>query len=114
MTTWTVPATVARVVDADTLALILDLGWHITLTTSARIGGIDAPELSTVAGKTARDYVRALLPAGAAVTFVSHSLDKYGRPLGSVRLPDGRDLAEVLRLAGHAVAYGGGPRAGSS
>lgn len=51
MTTWTVPATVARVVDADTLALVLDLGWHITLTTNARVAGIDAPELSTDAGK---------------------------------------------------------------
>ena len=110
MTTWTVPATVARVVDADTLALVLDLGWHIALTTNARVAGIDAPELSTAEGKAARDYVRELLPAGAPVTFVSRQLDKYGRPLGSVALADGRDLATLLLQTGRAVTYDGGPR----
>jgi micrococcal nuclease len=110
VTTWTVPATIARVVDADTLALVLDLGWHITLTTNARVAGIDAPELSTVEGKAARDFVRELLPVGAAVTFLSRSLDKYGRPLGSVTFADGMDLATVLLQAGHAVTYDGGPR----
>jgi endonuclease YncB( thermonuclease family) len=63
-----------------------------------------------VEGKVARDFVRELLPVGAAVTFVSRSLDKYGRPLGSVMLGDGRDLATVLLQAGHGVTYDGGAR----
>lgn len=110
MTTWTVPATVLEVHDGDTVRCLCDLGWHISLTTPVRVAGVDAPELSTDAGKAARDFVVGLLPAGTLVTLVSHSLDKYGRVLGSVTLPDGRDLTAVLIEAGHGVAYDGGPR----
>src|SRR5690242_14730992 len=103
MTTWTVPATVSAVHDGDTFTAAADLGWHITLTTPVRVAGVDAPELSTDAGKAARDFVNTLLPVGTAVTVVSHSLDKYGRVLASVRLPDGRDLATLLIETGHGV-----------
>jgi endonuclease YncB( thermonuclease family) len=37
------------------------------------------------------------------VTFTSHSLDKYGRPLGHVKLADGRILNTLILDAGHAV-----------
>lgn len=110
MTVWTVPATVVEVHDGDTARLVLDLGWHITLTENVRLLGVDAPELSTAAGKVVRDFVQGLLPAGAAVTFASHELDKYGRPLGRLTLPDGRDLSAVLIETGHGVPYDGGKR----
>ena len=110
MTTWTVPATVLDVHDADTLKINADLGWHITLTTSIRLDGVDAPELATDAGKVAQQFVAGLLAVGTVVTVVSHSLDKYGRILGTVSLPDGRDLSAVLIAAGHGVEYHGGKR----
>jgi endonuclease YncB( thermonuclease family) len=105
VTVWTVPATIERVVDADTVAMVLDLGWRITYRANARILGVNAPELSTTEGREARDWARGLLPAGTAVTFRSESLDKYGRPLGALTLPDGRDYATALLDAGHAVPY---------
>lgn len=110
MTTWTVPATVTAVHDGDTVTVEADLGWHIALTTPVRLAGVDAPELATDAGKAARDFVATLLPIGAKVTLVSHSLDKYGRVLGTLALPDGRDLTTVLIDSGHGVAYDGGKR----
>lgn len=107
MTTWTVPATVKRVVDGDTLELVLDLGWKITLTRSCRIAGVNAPELSTEEGQAAKAWALGALPPGTLITFVSHSLDKYGRPLGSVTMtsPQGAvyDYASELMAAGHAV-----------
>lgn len=105
MTTWAVPATVVRVVDADTLLLDLDLGWRITYRARCRLAAVDAPELSTEAGQVAREFTVGLCPPGAAVTFVSKQLDNYGRPLGTVRLPDGSYLAERLLEAGHAKPY---------
>lgn len=108
---WTVPAIVTRVVDADTLALRLSLGWHIYLESRVRLVGINAPEMSTEEGKAARGVVCRLLESvggqpdgsGAAITFVSHSLDKYGRPLGQVLMttPQGAQLdlgAELMAL----------------
>lgn len=107
MTVWTVPATVVSVVDGDTVHLILDLGWHISYGPArARISRINAPELSTPDGVVARDFAAGLLPAGLRVTFASHSLDKYGRPLGAITLPDGRDFAQVMLDAGHATPMG--------
>lgn len=117
-TVWTVPATVLRVVDADTLDVSLDLGWHITLHAKVRLAGVNAPELATAAGKAARDWVVSQLlrlPNGdiaeyRPVTVVSHSLDKYGRVLGDVFVGPavtGTSLSGLLLAAGHAVPMGG-------
>lgn len=110
-TTWTVPARVVRVVDGDTLILDLDLGWKTwRLGERCRLAGINCPEMDTEAGVFARDFVQSRLyfpaPVGDArllVTFASHSLDKYGRPLGHVKLADGRILNTLILDAGHAV-----------
>lgn len=112
---WSVPATVLRVIDGDTLMLRLDLGWHITYEARCRLIGVNAPELDTEAGRAARVWVMDRLTdvggdsfgAGATVTLVSHKLDKYGRPLGQIMgsTPQGDvfDLGLELMNAGHAV-----------
>jgi micrococcal nuclease len=107
MTTWTVPATVVRIIDGDTLILDLDLGWGIRRPLErCRLGRCNAPELSTPEGVAARDYVVGLLPLGTAVAFVSKKLDNYGRPLGEVIFADGKDnLTDLLLGSGHAVPY---------
>ena len=107
MTTWTYPATVVSVVDGDTAHLVIDLGMRCSFTSRVRLAGINAPELRTATGPAARDYLASLLPVGAQVTFVSHSLDKYGRPLGAVVLADGRDVSTLMLDAGQAVRYAG-------
>lgn len=109
--TWVVPATVVSVVDGDTVHLLLDLGWHISYETRARIAHINAAEIATPEGKTAKAYAQTLLPGGAVVTFHSHSLDKYGRPLGDITLADDRtDFGQAMVAAGMAVPYEGGAR----
>ena len=102
---WTVPATVIEMVDGDTVKLELDLGWHITLRARCRVAGIDAPEMDTVEGVQAKVYAQGLMPPGVRVFFLSHSLDKYGRPLGTIRLDelDGPDFGQLMLDAGHAV-----------
>lgn len=82
--TFKVPATVVRVIDADTIVLDLDLGWHITRRDSVRIIGVNAPELSTPEGRAAKNWAVAELPEGTEVLFISQELDKYGRPLGDI------------------------------
>lgn len=99
--TWTVPATVLRIVDGDTIRLELDLGWRITLTANCRIIGINAPEMDTPEGKAAKAYAATLLPIDAEVEFVSTALDKYGRPLGHLHR-NGLDFGSLMLTAGHA------------
>lgn len=109
------PAQVVDVHDGDTVALNIDLGFDHLISArdwdghprlSCRVFGIDAPELSTDAGKAARDFARTLLPGGTVCTVVSHGWDKYGgRFDGAITLPDGTDFAQRMIDAGHAVAY---------
>lgn len=109
MTEWTVPATIVRVVDGDTLDVVLDLGWKISYRAKVRLARCNAPEVSTLAGREAKQFVERVLCDENGdfrqIMVVSHSLDKYGRVLGSVAYSNGVstcDLAGVLILAGHA------------
>lgn len=108
------PGRVVEVHDGDTVLVDLDLGfghllqardWDRKPWLSCRAFGINAPELSTDAGKAARDFARTLLPVGTRVHVTSHGWDKYGgRFDGEIMLPDGRDFATEMLDAGHAVA----------
>lgn len=110
-TTWTVPAIVIRVVDGDTVRLRLDLGWNVYTEKNCRIDGVNSPEISSAAGKNARLWASTELPAGLAVTYVSHCLDKYGRPLGQLLYGNPQlDYGRQLIAAGHAVEYHGARR----
>jgi endonuclease YncB( thermonuclease family) len=101
--------------DGDTCHVDLDLGFGVILTArdldgkgvlSARIFGINAPELNTDAGKAALAYASQVCPPGTKVTVVSHGWDKYGgRFDGALTLPDGRDFAQAMIAAGQAVPY---------
>lgn len=117
---WSVPATVLRVIDGDTLLLKLDLGWNITLESRCRLIGVNAPELDTGEGQAAKRWVTGKLGFGGdpeivgwsvEVLFISHKLDKYGRPLGQVLVTtqqgESFDLGLELMNAGHAVPMAG-------
>lgn len=133
MPSWLRPATVDHVHDGDTIVVAIDLGkigrkragaprdlgWHISeradghilLKSAVRVQGSAAPELKTAAGKASAAFARTLLAPGDLVSIDSlklyGSFEKYGRVLASVKLSDGRDLAEAMTAAGHAVAWDG-------
>jgi endonuclease YncB( thermonuclease family) len=99
--------------DGDTVYIDLDLGfdhlieshdWDNHPRLACRVYGINAPELSTDAGKAALAYAQTLLHPGDRVLVTSHGWDKYGgRFDGSITLPDGSDFAQQMINAGHAV-----------
>lgn len=104
MTVWTVPGRVARIIDGDTLVIDLDQGWHTwRIGEHVRLAGLNCPELSTPEGVLAKAFTAELIPVGALVTVVSHSLDKYGRVLGQVVFANGRILNDEILKAGYAV-----------
>jgi endonuclease YncB( thermonuclease family) len=118
MTVWTVPAVVLDIHDGDSIRCRCDLGWHVQIDTMIRIDGINAAELSTPAGKAARQYLLSILPAGSQVTIVSKKLlgafEKYGRVLADVTFTppvDARavtgDVATAMLAANQAVAWDG-------
>jgi len=54
---YTYAARVMKVIDADTITVLADLGFDILSKRKLRLRKINAPEPSTPAGKKARDYV---------------------------------------------------------
>lgn len=91
------PGTISRVIDGDTIVVILDLGFDIAMRADVRLNGCNAAEVSTDAGKAARDNLTALLPVGTNVAVRSVGWDKYGgRCDGDIKLADGQDLVQLL------------------
>ena len=107
--------TVERVVDGDTIDVILDLGFDIRFKSRVRLYGIDTPESRTrnkdekVRGKMAGAFLKEAVENGAKVvieTKLKDSRGKYGRVLGNV-VVDGININEALIKNFLAVAYSG-------
>ena len=79
-------AQVKAVIDADTIDVLIDLGFGVHTMQRLRLYGIDAPEMKTEAGKIAKEYVKSVLLGADASMFIyvrtlKDKKDKYGRKL---------------------------------
>jgi micrococcal nuclease len=78
-------AELIRVVDGDTVDLIIDLGFDTSRKERFRLYGIDAPELRTAAGKAAKAWLMSVLQPLGSIYVQTIQLstkakrDKYGR-----------------------------------
>ena len=79
---------VKAVVDADTVDVLIDLGFGVHTMQRLRLYGIDAPEMRTEAGKIAKEYVKSVLLGVNGDNFeyvyvrtIKDRKDKYGRKL---------------------------------
>ena len=104
---YTYQATVEKVVDGDTLLVIVDLGFNTRTRQYLRLRGIDAPEMDTKAGKQAADFVKKRIAAVSQIILTSSRSDKYGRYLADIFFIDsqGREvyLNNLLLETAHAV-----------
>ncbi|MBA9076230.1 thermonuclease family protein [Rufibacter quisquiliarum] len=93
---------VIAIKDGDTIELLKD-GKPLRV----RLYGVDAPEKNQDFGTKSRMYTSEMA-FGKYVQLVEHNLDRYGRTVGEIILPDGRNLNEELvrnGFAWHYVAY---------
>ena len=98
---YTYLAWVHRVVDGDTLIAVVDLGLGLrTGPRRLRLRGIDCPELTTLAGRTARTFVQKALAPVEFIVLTTHRTDAYGRYLVDVRYLPGESDPEVVRRRG--------------
>ena len=78
-------AELIRVVDGDTVELMIDLGFDTSRRDRFRLYGIDAPEMNTKAGKEAKAWLWEALQPLEAIYVQTIQLetkakrDKYGR-----------------------------------
>ena len=104
-----------RVVDGDTVDVILDLRFDVKLHKQrVRLHGIDTPESRTrdLAEKKLGLAAKKRLQELCVGKFKIKSLGKgkYGRILGIPYTEDGEDICKILIKEGHAVEYYGGKK----
>jgi endonuclease YncB( thermonuclease family) len=111
-------ARVVRVIDGDTLVLIIDLGFRMYAEQMVRLLEINTPELRSgppaerERGAAAREFTLAWLqdhaghgPADWPLSIRTEKGDSFGRWLAYVECGAGHRLHEALLAAGLAVAY---------
>jgi micrococcal nuclease len=88
---------VTKVVDGDTIDVVIDLGFSISYSSRVRLAGIDTPESRTkdkeekILGLEAKKYLADRLKLAKRIVIKTEKLDsseKYGRILGWLYLDD--------------------------
>lgn len=108
------PATVTRIVDGDTVAVVASVfpAPALTAALSVRLDGINAAEHDTPGGAAATAHLGTLLQAGQPVTLQVVGADKYrDRVDGRIVTVAGVDVADRMVTDGYAARWDGhGPR----
>lgn len=104
-------ARLVRLVDADTWVLDVDLGMSVWMRGQRiRAAGINAPELSTDAGRAALAWAQAWFTqhcpdSTLTIRTQKDRDDNYGRLLGTILAADGACLNTDMLAAGQAVPW---------
>ena len=106
---------VTKVVDGDTIDVIIDMGFDIMYKSRVRLFGIDTPESRTrnldekKRGLLAKKYLQEALKAGNSLsikTYKDNETGKFGRILGDVFI-DGKSVNAQMVKDFMAVPYYG-------
>lgn len=105
---------VDKVVDGDTIDVVIDLGFDILFKSRVRLAGIDTPESRTTdkmekaLGLECKEYLKKRITAAKTVTIRTEKMDsseKYGRILGWLYL-DGESSSINNEMIEKGYAWG--------
>jgi endonuclease YncB( thermonuclease family) len=97
---YTYVATVEKVIDGDTVWVVIDCGFDTVVREKIRLRGIDAPEVTTVTGRKAKAFVQRRLKQGATIVIRTLKSDKYDRYLADVFYIIGEYRPKVIAESG--------------
>ena len=109
-------ATLVKIVDGDTIDVLIDLGFNTTKKERVRLLGIDTPESATKdlvekkLGLEAKEYITQWFTKNTPFRLQTTKDDKYGRILGVFTGLDGKTLNDILVQNGYAWVYDGGTK----
>jgi len=104
---------VVRVVDGDTVDILIDLGFDLTKKERVRLAGIDTPESRTKdleekeLGLEAKDFLERRLSECEKLWVATEKDGKYGRMLGTIWCGV-MNINEEMVSRGYAWEYDGG------
>ena len=106
---------VLKVVDGDTIDVLIDLGFNLTKKERIRLAGIDTPESRTrnleekKMGLEAKEYLQNKLDNCKNLRVKTEKDGKYGRMLGWLHGND-EDINRIMVTEGYAWEYDGGTK----
>jgi micrococcal nuclease len=104
---------VVRVIDGDTIEVVIDLGFDISIKEKLRLANIDAPELQTKdklekkLAIEAMKYLKKWLKSQTQLYIRTSKDDKYGRILGEIFGDNGICINQLLLENSYAWKYDG-------
>jgi len=107
---------IIKVIDGDTIDIILDVGFNISTKQRIRINRIDTPETNSKniqekqLALEAKEFVAMWLVNQNKLTIKTLKDDKYGRMLGEIFNERGECLNDILLEKGYAWEYDGGEK----
>ena len=108
---WVRRGKVVRIVDADTLDILFELGFGAYIVERVRLARIDAPERFTQEGIDATEFVREQVNLVPNVTVQTgknpdrQERDRGRRFLAEVWLDTGQNLGDLMIQEGHASIW---------
>ena len=108
---------VVKVVDGDTIDVVIDLGFDLSKKERVRLAGIDTPESRTrdldekKLGLEAKEYLSTNLSNANQLMISTEKDGKYGRMLGTIYIND--DIVSMNQQMidkGYAWEYDGGTK----
>ena len=108
---------VLKVVDGDTIDVLIDLGFGLTKKERVRVAGIDTPESRTrdkfekYLGLEAKEYLKDQIELVDGLTIKTEKDGKYGRMLGWLyREGENISIQERMINKGYGWSYDGGKK----
>ena len=108
---WEYRGEVVKVVDGDTVDVVVDLGFRVTCYQRLRLLGVDTPERNEPGWAEATAFTKSLLPVGQKVYIRTEKADSFGRYLAELKAytyPNefvAQTVNESLLASGHAIPY---------
>jgi len=108
---------IVKVIDGDTVDVVIDLGFNLSKKERVRLAGIDTPESRTrdaeekVFGLEAKAYLTERLEGSEGLIVKTEKDGKYGRMLGWFYSPRSEDsINNEMVESGYAWEYDGGKK----
>lgn len=92
---YTYSATIIKVIDGDTVKVLVDLGFKIFVEKTLRLARINAPETSTPEGIESKTWLTNNLLKDTQIQFESKKLDNYGRSIAEIFI-NNKQLSDLI------------------
>jgi endonuclease YncB( thermonuclease family) len=98
-------ATLDKIIDGDTIDVIIDLGFSIFSKQRIRLARINAPEMKTEEGQKSKAFLVSILNPLSAITVSTNGKDKYGRYIAEVMFNNSLNLSDAMVSSNQAVPH---------